>query len=353
MPSSSSNNARTAGIAALRLKQPEKAIGLLTEVAAATPGDAEAHACLGVAYGQLGQTDRALEALRLAVQLEPHTASFQYNLGHALEMAGLPDDARGAYRMAAELDPSHRRARSALRRLEKLNAPAPSPEPAGVEMAAAETTAAAGAASDEPEPAPVAAEKAPREPSPGPARDPFAGRLTGKVNDPERWGNLLAQGVAVLIIAAVLIWGLRPFDRSRGGDSPNGPGAAVEPGSPEEGLTILAGSKDPTVRELAQRIREREADVKDLSQRTGRYRSYAATAENTAARREHLRAAEFLAREAGEAAGKLHQARYQLGDYLLRHGGKDEAISLFMQVRESDTPAAKLATKRLQELGIP
>lgn len=143
--------AKDQGVEALKQGDVRGALQHLTEALRQNPGDVQAQAYLGTAYGQLGMFSEAAECLGKATAMAPHSAPLQFNYGTALEKSGNRVDAVAAYRRSLTLDGSYDRARHALTRLgEDLSvsaaapaAPAPAglsefalgPSPAGVTMA--------------------------------------------------------------------------------------------------------------------------------------------------------------------------------------------------------------------------
>ncbi len=107
----------SAGLEALRAKDLERAIPLLSEAARQNPAEVKARMALGAALGEAGRWLEAVAALQEATALAPGVAAGFHNLGPALERADCLDDAREAYRRAVALDPGHERAAAALRRL--------------------------------------------------------------------------------------------------------------------------------------------------------------------------------------------------------------------------------------------
>lgn len=116
---------REQGLQALREGDDTRAIDLLTRAVLTDERDAEARACLGIAYSRKGQHDPAVRLLREAVELSPESPNFRFNLGVALDRAGQTEAARAALADTLRLAPEHHQARQ---RLEAL-APPPPPEP--------------------------------------------------------------------------------------------------------------------------------------------------------------------------------------------------------------------------------
>jgi hypothetical protein len=128
-----SDTARDTGIAALKNGDPRAAVQHLSEAIRANPGDPQAQAYLGAAYGQLGMFSHAAEALARAISLAPQSAALQFNYAVALEKSGKRSEAVAALRTSLVLDPNYDRARQALTRLgEAATAPAPQAEASNV-----------------------------------------------------------------------------------------------------------------------------------------------------------------------------------------------------------------------------
>lgn len=115
---------REQGIAALREGDLDRAIDCLGRAVALDDRDAEARACLGVAYSRKGLHAQAKQLLQAAVELQPQNARYRFNLGAALETAGDAPGAALAYREALRIDPEHAQAKA---RLHALGPPAQAP----------------------------------------------------------------------------------------------------------------------------------------------------------------------------------------------------------------------------------
>lgn len=115
---------REQGLQALREGDDPRAIDLLTRAVLTDDRDAEARACLGIAYSRKGRHEPALRLLREAVDLSPESPNFRFNLGVALDRSGQPDAARTAFQEVLRLAPDHPQAQQ---RLEALLQPVPVP----------------------------------------------------------------------------------------------------------------------------------------------------------------------------------------------------------------------------------
>jgi len=125
MEASSPPNPLQMGLEKLRQGQLDDAIQLLQNAVQAEPGDAQAHAYLGVAYCQKKEFDASIRELLEARKLDPSSASIAFNLGVAYHSSGDANQARAFYEAALQLDPGYQKAKTALERM-----PAPRETPA-------------------------------------------------------------------------------------------------------------------------------------------------------------------------------------------------------------------------------
>ncbi|MCB9377428.1 MAG: tetratricopeptide repeat protein [Holophagales bacterium] len=84
-----------------------EAAGLLAEIVAAYPDNADALYSLGLALVELGRPEEAAERLARAVALRPGEPRWRYNLGLLLQELGRLDDAERELRAAVDLDPTN------------------------------------------------------------------------------------------------------------------------------------------------------------------------------------------------------------------------------------------------------
>lgn len=161
--SSRTPSLRDQGLQALRDGDDIHAIDLLTRAVLADDRDAEARACLGIAYSRKGLHEQAIRLLRETVGLAPESPNFRFNLGVAYDRAGQPESARAALLETLRLAPDHSQAKQRL-----LALPAPAgPEPAPVAEPVPAAFVPRAAAPDplpDPEPLPVVLRAAPQPP---------------------------------------------------------------------------------------------------------------------------------------------------------------------------------------------
>lgn len=134
-PSSRTRSLRDQGLQALRAGEDAQAIDLLTRAVLTDDRDAEARACLGIAYSRKGLHPQALRLLQETVGLAPDSPNYRFNLGVAYDRAGQLEPAREAFLETLRLAPDHPQAQQ---RLQSLAPPVPDPplEPAPVAEAA-------------------------------------------------------------------------------------------------------------------------------------------------------------------------------------------------------------------------
>jgi len=150
--SSRTHSLRDQGLQALRDGDDTHAIDLLTRAVLADDRDAEARACLGIAYSRKGLHEQAIRLLQETVGLAPESPNFRFNLGVAYDRAGQTEPARAAFLATLRLAPDHVQAQQ---RLQALPPPA-EPEPAPVAEADPATFVSRAAAPDPPpDPAPI------------------------------------------------------------------------------------------------------------------------------------------------------------------------------------------------------
>jgi len=97
--------------------QVEEAIAGLQQILTADPGEAEAHALLGIALGMKGEIAESTGHLETAIRLAPQQPTYHFNLGQVYEQSGDRSAAVAAYTRALQLDPAYPRAGEAYRRL--------------------------------------------------------------------------------------------------------------------------------------------------------------------------------------------------------------------------------------------
>ena len=98
----------------VRASDPGVARDLYQQVIRQDPGNAEAHANLGVVYERLGRGDLAEAMFRKALELQPDHAEAHLNLGLKQAEAGLFMDALASIGEAVRLAPDHAAARKSL-----------------------------------------------------------------------------------------------------------------------------------------------------------------------------------------------------------------------------------------------
>lgn len=128
-PSIPAHSLRDQGLQALRDGEDTRAIDLLTRAVLTNDRDAEARACLGIAYSRRGLHEQAIRLLRETVELAPDSPNFRFNLGVALDRGGQPEEARAALLETLRLAPDHPQAQQRLQALPRAAAPPPVLEP--------------------------------------------------------------------------------------------------------------------------------------------------------------------------------------------------------------------------------
>lgn len=101
-------------IAALRDREPERALAILEAVSLETPDDPRVHFHLALAHSRLGARDIAIDAYRKTLTLLPSYQAAAINLGLLLNEAARHDEARDALEHAVEITSGRRKAKSLL-----------------------------------------------------------------------------------------------------------------------------------------------------------------------------------------------------------------------------------------------
>ncbi len=94
-----------AGLLELQDGQPQAALALVEQAAAAAPGEPRHHFGLGQVFHALHRYEEAAAAYRRVLQADPHSADAHFALGVSLQSLGDHADAIVAYETAAQLQP--------------------------------------------------------------------------------------------------------------------------------------------------------------------------------------------------------------------------------------------------------